>query len=219
MNPSIIFHSQSPVRPVSLPVEVPSTEAAATLCQLGWQDAAQDRLGSEDATWLEKSIATGWKADIAETCRVCAECPDSFLGSPDFAFYAGFAVGRLTQIDRGLGRQSPEREKELAEAQAALYRRIHGCTGFDPAVFCCTLAFVPPVAVFGLLDDAVWPKPIFRLRPFYIGWFLGQWREGDSSASEIMALPGTLERVLDMLDAHRRQGASIFDALPELLGL
>lgn len=168
--------------------------------------AAPERLGKEDAAWLEKAIATGWKADIAETCRVCAECPDSLLGSPDFAFYAGYAVGRLTQIDRGLGRQSPEREKELADAQGALYGRIGGCTGFDPAVFCCALAFVSPAAVFGLFDDAVWPKQIFRLRPFYMGWFLGQYKEGEESAARVFGMEGVRKIFFDALAAHRRPG-------------
>ncbi len=164
------------------------------------------RLAPAEQEWVRKARTLGWKADIAECARLCTACPESFRGSADFAFWTGWCTGRMTQLDRVLEEQSPEREKELSDAQDAIYAAAERFTRFNPAVFCCAAAYIAPAAVFSLFGDEVWPEGLRSFRPFWMGWFLGQFQEGEQTARNLFATEGVKSLFFQLLGSHRRPG-------------
>ncbi len=169
--------------------------------------------------WTIDVLSTGWHPDIADACHLCVACPKDFRGSADFGFYTGWCIGRLTQFDRMSGELPQEQEQELLEAQDAVYAVAERFTLFNPAVFCCAAAYIAPAAVFSLFGDEVWPEGLRHFRPFWMGWFLGQWQEGEQTAGSVMSMQGVPELVLGMIEQHRRsgEGPSVFDGIADLL--
>ncbi|MCR5259620.1 MAG: hypothetical protein K6E40_15895 [Desulfovibrio sp.] len=165
------------------------------------------------APWIDMARRAGWQSPIKKSFRICGECPELFLSSPDFAFYAGVAAGRLTQIDKTPGHP---RKIELAymsgDLQTKFFERIERFTVLDAPNLLCTMAFTPPAAVFPLFNDAIWPERLLSRRPFFVGWFLGQCMEGEESAARILSMPSAREEVRAMLASHRLPGPSLLDA-------
>ncbi len=167
------------------------------------------RAGTSEASaeeWIELVKKAGWTADIVECANLCTACPKSFRDSPDFAFYSGWCTGRMTQLDRVLEEQSPEREKELSDAQNAIYAVVERFTLFNPAVFCCAAAFIAPAAVFSLFGDEVWPEQLRSFRPYWMGWFFGQLQEGEKTAVNLFKTEGVEDLFFKLLETHRRPG-------------
>ncbi len=172
------------------------------------------------ASWITMAKRAGWRTPIDMAFKICAACPDGFLGSPDFALYAGIAAGRFTQIDRdhehlerGVLACTPE------SVQEAFFDKIKSCTGFDPTSLLIALSYIPPSAFLGFFSEGAWPEGILHLRPFYLGWFLGQAMEGEDGAVTTMGLAGVKERIGELLASHRLPGGgqSLLDETkPEL---
>ena len=196
------------------PVQAKAADAGTT--NGGWEDSGLVEVAPQEeaAPWIDMARRAGWRTSIKKSFRICGECPEAFLDSPDFAFYAGVTAGRLTQIDRTPWHPG---HAELAcmsrRLQDAFFARIERFTTLDAANAIRTCAFLPPAAVYPLFSDSVWPERLRGLRPFAIGWFLGQALEGEDGAAQILSMPGARDEIRDMLASHRLPGGpSLLDA-------